>query len=250
MTYSVVYADSRAPVARRRTERAALAVIERRPAGALLVIVNEEPKSGREPGVAWQGTARLGAAWQGKVLAYAAASEFARQRGGAFSLDGALNGIGMTIDRPRPEIRQGVVITGENGVGKTGLACAAANALIAEGSPVLFYRLSDLIKDMQDAYKNADEPQGLRLETVASAATLIVDEFDTRRSDDRMEILETIIRRRDMSALGTLVTTNLPTPDAMSERWGKRIGDVLASFHWVRLGGAKLRRTGEEVYEL
>lgn len=158
----------------------------------------------------------------------------------------------------RPKMN--VVLAGETGLGKTGLAVAATNTLRERGVPVVFYRVRDLIEDIQRAYSQ-DKANGKsesemalgstaaeRKSFFASVPVLILDEFNLENySPDRLEIIETIIRHRDRDNLPFLATTNIATVDEFKMRWRERIGDVVAKAHWVGVWGEKLRVTSRTV---
>lgn len=180
--------------------------------------------------------------------AYAAARYFAEHVGAKFSLAEATQAIwkarypGANADR----VSNSVVLRGEVGLGKTGLAVAAVNLMRANGHAVVFTRVQSIIRRIQETYGDAATE---RLDDVltfyASAPVLVIDEFGLERfSDDRLEKLEEIIRGRDRMGLPMLVTTNLTT-DEMYKLWKPRIADVVAKSHIVPIGGLKMRDTAQ-----
>lgn len=197
-------------------------------------------------------------AWDGKRGAYSAASMFARCDGQPFTLNEASMHV---LQRKWPEVIDGVsnsvVLTGDVGLGKTGLAVAAANLLRELDKNVVFIRLMDLVRTVQETYRqstHSDKEQ--QIDTTSdvyrffnSVTFLILDEFGIKNyTQDRREIVETIIRARDRAGLPTLYTTNLTKEEISDgELWDKQIGDIVQKAHWVKVGGVKLRDTQQKV---
>lgn len=198
---------------------------------------------------------RLGdAAWQGKVGAFVAAKMFSRWGGQHFTMQAAAR---FTIGRDWPNddgfTSNSVVLTGDVGTGKTGLAIAATNCLREQDKPVIFIRTLDLIKHVQETYaKDYDgEPTDSRIRRYARVPFLMLDEFGIEAyTSDRKEIVETLIRERDRAGLPFLVTTNLSIEQVYEMKgWDKRIADVVAKAHWINVGGVKLRQTSRKAKE-
>lgn len=196
--------------------------------------------------------ARKRGAFDGKRAAFAAARYWAEHVGQMFSLGEATQQVwnarhpGANADR----MSNSVVLRGDVGLGKTGLAVAAANLMRENGHAVVFTRVQSIIRRIQDTYSDAStESLDDVLNFYASAPVLVIDEFGLERyADDRLEKLEEIIRGRDRKSLPFLLTTNL-TLDEIYRLWRPRIADVVAKAHSVPIGGVKLRDTAarEEV---
>lgn len=187
--------------------------------------------------------------WESKRGAFAAASVFAIWDGQPFTLNEAAKHVWNTA-WPKSDNRPSncVVLTGDVGLGKTGLAVAAANGLMARNKPVVFIRTMELIKRIQETYKQNYEGDSTdqRLKFYSTVHFLVLDEFTLENyTEDRLEIIETVIRSRDRANLPVLITTNMTLSDVYS-RWQPRIADIVAKAHWVQVGGAKLRQTREK----
>lgn len=190
-------------------------------------------------------TRQRGAFYQ-KHGAYAAARYFAEHVGQAFSMGEATQAIwnakypGANADR----LSNSVVLRGDVGLGKTGLAIAAVNLMRDNGQAVVFTRVQTIIRRIQETYGDAATE---RLDDVlafyAGAPVLVIDEFGLELyADDRLEKLEEIVRGRDRKGLPMMITTNLSRDD-MYRLWKPRIADVVAKSHIVPMGGVKLRDT-------
>lgn len=195
-------------------------------------------------------------AWDGKRGAFSVANMWAVNRGIPFTQNEASVHV-LKTEWPKADPRPSnwVVLTGDVGVGKTGLGVSAANLLRELNEVVVFIRMMDLIRAIQMTYskpnstQETDETTSDRYRFFNTVKFLILDEFGIKNySPDRLEIVETIIRARDRAGLPTLITTNI-TLEEISERdkWDKQIGDILKKSHWVQIGGKKLRQTREKV---
>lgn len=198
--------------------------------------------------------ARKQGVWQGKRGGYAAARYFAEHVGEPFTLALATQQYwkapypGENAYRPAHSL----VLRGDVGLGKTGLAVAAGNTIGMNGQAVVFARVQSIIQRIQGTYNSASVES---LEDVlgfySNAPVLIIDEFGLEQyAADRLEKFEEILRARDRKNLPFLLTTNL-TFDEMYTLWHPRIADVVAKAHWVAVGGVKLRDTAtrnEEVW--
>lgn len=182
-----------------------------------------------------------------KLLAYGAALLFAESPGHAF----ALGDVWTRLGAPAPKlahdpVRNSLVLYGEYGTGKTGLAAAVINygETQAVRELTLYIRVQDLIRAVQKTYDRdyEGESRDALVFRVKSAPLLVIDEFGMNKvSDDRNEIMEEIIRYRCGRNLPFLATTNDP-PDTFRKKWDGRIVEVmLESAHWVPVGLPVLR---------
>jgi DNA replication protein DnaC len=188
--------------------------------------------------------------WDGKRGAFAIASVFAIWDGQPFTLNEAAQHVWekpWPKGDPRPS--NSAVFTGEVGIGKTGLLLSATNLLLARNKPVVFIRTRELITRIQETYKPNYEGESAdqRLKFYGGIPNLIMDEFALENySDDRLEIVENVVRTRDRAGLPMLISTNLSLTDVYA-KWKPRIADIVAKAHWVQIGGIKLRQTREKV---
>lgn len=180
---------------------------------------------------------------QRKELAAGAAWMFSQKRSDGFSLQDAANVTGMAGSFSH-ESRSWLVLQGNLGVGKTGLAAAALNQMLAQGRPGLYYRLGELFADIQGRYKaekgvSADSV----LDRIKSSPVLVLDEMNVpAASDDKKRIIEELIRYRHGNGLPTLITCNVD-PRRFAAMWDERTADVIfEQAHWVPVLGERLRR--------
>lgn len=155
----------------------------------------------------------------------------------------------FTDDPGQDDWRNWLVLYGPHGRGKTGLAAAIVNALTDMNKAVLYIRLQDFVEAVQKRYSREREyddefgatPESVK-DSVKNAPILVIDEFDVPQlTDNKRDIVESVIRYRHGERLPTIITTNL-SPKALDQRWGATIASVIrARAHWIELSGASLR---------
>lgn len=139
--------------------------------------------------------------------------------------------------------KNSLVLYGDYGVGKTGLAAAAFNNLVKKGVPALYIAIGDLFLDVQATFrKDADETTRSALRKYACAPLLFVDDLQVfSESDFRIETVEYIIRKRHGDNLPTLVTTNL-NQEAFRAQWrGAAAHRLIQMAHWIHVPPPVLR---------
>lgn len=110
---------------------------------------------------------------------------------------------------------------GPGGTGKSHLAQAIGQAAIQQGYRVLYREIHVLLDELADAV--ADGTRKEYMESVATVALLILDDFGMRKLPHTAaeDLLEIVMRRYERAS--TLLTSNRPVED-----WGKLLGDVAA----------------------
>lgn len=142
-----------------------------------------------------------------------------------------------------------LVLQGDLGLGKTGLAAALVNWVGAQGFASTFYRAAEMFADIQSAYSRRDDGPDSNdvLSNIQKCDLLIIDELNMTPSADKVRIVEEIIRYRHARALPTVITCNVDGL-GFKELWGVRTADVVMEMaYWVKMGGRKLRHTSEPV---
>jgi DNA replication protein DnaC len=110
---------------------------------------------------------------------------------------------------------------GPGGTGKSHLAQAIGQAAIQQGHKVLYRETHILLEEVAEATIAGRRKQ--YMESISSAALLIIDDFGMRKLPQTAaeDLLEIVMRRYERAS--TLLTSNRPVDD-----WGKLLGDVAA----------------------
>ena len=104
--------------------------------------------------------------------------------------------------------KNGLIITGKSGVGKTHLATAILNKLTEKNMLVLMGRLILLLDVIKDTFKDFSSKEKDIIELYSKVDMLIIDDLGTERiSSWALEKLYTIIENRNENKLPIIVTT-------------------------------------------
>ena len=105
--------------------------------------------------------------------------------------------------------RKGLILVGNNGVGKTHLACSIANELIKNGIPIIYGTLINLLAELKNTYDvyNISEMEIIKL--YEKIDLLVIDDLGKEKpSEWGLEKLFTIINSRYENNLPVIITTN------------------------------------------
>lgn len=106
--------------------------------------------------------------------------------------------------------KKGLILVGDNGVGKTHLACSIANKLIENGTPVIYGTLINLLAELRNSYdtdNNISEMEIIKL--YENVNLLIIDDLGKEKpSEWGLEKLFTIVNSRYENNLPVIITTN------------------------------------------
>ena len=98
---------------------------------------------------------------------------------------------------------QNLGLTGKAGTGKTRLGCAIANEAILHGHSVLFYRYSELLRDMEIKEREGLEKLKLFLKKLCRVKVLVIDDWGLSplTNNQRQLLFELIDLRAEKSSL-------------------------------------------------
>lgn len=128
-----------------------------------------------------------------------------------------------------------LIFAGNAGTGKTHLACAIANALIARSVSALFTTVSDAMRAIKRSYDPSSQvSEGQAINTFVYPKLLILDEVGgSKGTEHELQLMFDIINKRYENSRPTIILTNLDAV-ALREHLGERVTDRL------REGGGKL----------
>ena len=122
------------------------------------------------------------------------------------SLETALNNARSFAEAPRGWI----LFVGNYGCGKTHLAAAIANEVVAHGIPTLFLTVPDLLDWLRFAYNDVDTTFEERFEDIRNIDLLVLDDLGTQNSTAwAQEKLFQILNHRYIHNLPVVITTNM-----------------------------------------
>ena len=151
---------------------------------------------------------------------------------------------GYVEDSMSKRYKNGLVLSGDFGRGKTGLLTPALRSMLESGKSGLWIETYDFISEIQSGYEDGSSLK--RLEAAQRADVILLDDFGDKsrtnaESDDRRRIIYQLINYRHNNGLPMLITSNL-TAAEMSMQFGQRtVERIIESCAWVKVGGDNLR---------
>lgn len=140
----------------------------------------------------------------------------------------------------RPGDGEGIVFSGASGVGKSHLAVAIIQSLMAMGVPCLFKTVPGLLESARRAFDDPERPDVFG--TAKGAEVLVLDDLGAERPTEwAQERLFDLINHRYVDGLSLVATTNLG-PDELSPRIGYRtVSRLMEMCEWVEIHGDDYR---------
>ena len=160
---------------------------------------------------------------------------------------GLTNAVKAAQDYARgwPQTR-GLIFSGPFGSGKTHVACALANALIAQGVKVEFWPGFEILQEIRDSYDRHRDNEDI-CDTLSQIAALIYDDIGNERisSDEKgdwaREQLLRIFYWRDIRELPVIATTNLTIDELIDKIGGATVSRLLGMCEWVEITATDYR---------
>ena len=139
-----------------------------------------------------------------------------------------------------------LLLTGDPGVGKTHLAAAAIQQVLAQGRAALFVVVPDLLDRLRATFSaNADASFDDRWNTVRTVDVLALDDFGTQSDTDwAREKLYSLINHRLNNSLPTIITSNWHLREF--DRYHPRIASRLRTAVHVHIAAPDARHTTRE----
>ena len=132
-----------------------------------------------------------------------------------------------------------LIVTGDNGVGKTHLAVAVLRELVeSKGARGQFWDFHELIREIKNSYDEETHTTELQvLEPVVETDVLLLDDLGAWKMTDWMnDTLFYILNRRYLARRPTLITTNYPDRDVSARDLEKADATVRREYLVDRIG--------------
>ena len=122
-------------------------------------------------------------------------------------------------------ISDGLYIWGEQGRGKTSLACEIGKRALREKQKVLFVNVPSLMRDIRNSYSSNETSAEEIVQKCINAKLLILDDLGQENATkDTVEIIYEIVNERDLDMAPMVVTSNLRR-DKFISHYAKQLGN-------------------------
>ena len=144
----------------------------------------------------------------------------------------------------------GLIITGESGVGKTHLAASIANKLIENDKIVLMGRLTMLLDMIKETFRDNTKSENELIELYSNVDMIIIDDLGTEKiSQWALEKLYTIIQNRNENRLPIIITTRFDKHgliERFSQSQDEQLVDAIISKLYQMCYGITLKKVKEK----
>ena len=144
----------------------------------------------------------------------------------------------------------GLIITGESGVGKTHLAASIANKLIENDKIVLMGRLTTLLDMIKETFRDNTKSENELIELYSNVDMIIIDDLGTEKiSQWALEKLYTIIQNRNENRLPIIITTRFDKQgliERFSQSQDEQLVDAIISKLYQMCYGITLKNIKEK----
>lgn len=137
-------------------------------------------------------------------------------------------------------VKDGLLITGTCGTGKTHLAVAILHAILDRGYPGLFATVPDLLAEIRKSYNGEKDSE--KIKKIKSARFLVLDDLGAEKTTDWVqEQLYMIINYRYEYELPTIITSNLDIGQLAQKVGERTTSRLLEMCIGVKLNGEDYR---------
>ena len=144
----------------------------------------------------------------------------------------------------------GLIITGESGVGKTHLAASIANKLIENDKSILMGRLTMLLDMIKETFRDNTKSENELIELYSNVDMIIIDDLGTEKiSQWALEKLYTIIQNRNENRLPIIITTRFDKHELIerfSQSQDEQLVDAIISKLYQMCYGITLKKVKEK----
>ncbi len=141
------------------------------------------------------------------------------------------------------EAGQGLYFCGDVGTGKTHLAVAVMNELIARKRvPALFVTVPELLDNLRGAYNDPGRDIDEWMDSVKNAEMLLLDDLGAERASEWVrERIFVIVNHRYREELPTIFTSNIGPRDLTAQLGERTASRIISMCSWISLEGEDYR---------
>ena len=147
----------------------------------------------------------------------------------------------------------GLIITGDSGVGKTRLAASISNELIEKNKLVLMGRLTSLLDMIKETFKDNSRSENELIELFSNIDMFVIDDLGTEKiSCWALDKLYTIIENRNENKIPIIITTRFDKESLLHRFYqsnDKELSKAIIQKLYQMCYGIKLKRYDENQKE-
>ncbi len=147
----------------------------------------------------------------------------------------------------------GLIITGNSGVGKTHLVASISNELIEKDKLVLIGRLTSLLDMIKETFKDNSKSENELIELFSNVDMVVIDDLGTEKiSQWALDKLYTIIENRNENKLPIIITTKFDKEGLLhrfKQSNDKELSDAIIQKLYQMCYGIELKRYSENQKE-
>lgn len=151
------------------------------------------------------------------------------------------------------EQENGLIITGNSGVGKTHLAASISNELIEKDKLVLMGRLTSLLDMIKETFKDNSKSENELIELFSNVDMVVIDDLGTEKiSSWALDKLYTIIENRNENKFPIIITTKFDKEGLLhrfKQSNDKELSDAIIQKLYQMCYGIELKRYDENQKE-
>lgn len=151
------------------------------------------------------------------------------------------------------EQENGLIITGNSGVGKTHLATSISNELIEKDKLVVMGRLTSLLDMIKETFRDNSKSENELIELFSNVNMVVIDDLGTEKiSSWALDKLYTIIENRNENKLPIIITTKFDKEGLLhrfKQSNDKELSDAIIQKLYQMCYGIELKRYDEKQKE-
>lgn len=147
------------------------------------------------------------------------------------------------------KLENGLIITGNSGVGKTHLAASISNELIQKDILVLMGRLTSLLDMIKETFKDNSKSENELIDLFSNLDMIVIDDLGTEKiSQWALDKLYTIIENRNENKLPIIITTRFDKQSLLNRFYqsnDKDLSNAIIQKLYQMCYGVELKRYDE-----